>query len=83
MSKPTYVTGESIPNGTIVHQITELEYQNGKAYVKKSYAIVKGSIKRRNETKKAKEAKKVEQAKQLVQEGLDKFQKVEIQEDGF
>jgi len=83
MNKPTYVTGESLPDGTITHQITEIEWLKGKPYIKKSYCIVKGSIKKRNENKKKQAVKKQERAKEQVQKQLDSFQKVKVEEDGF
>ena len=83
MSSPTYITGESLPDGTITHQITEIEWLRGKPYIKKSYCVVVGDRAKRNANKKAKVEKKQEKAKAEVQQQLDTFQKIEVQEDGF
>ena len=80
---PTYITGESVPNGTITHTIIEQEWLNGKPFLKKSYTVIKGDIKKRNANKKAKAVKKTEKAKAEVQQQLSTFQNVEIEEDGF
>ena len=77
----TYVTGESLPDGTITHQITEIHWLKGKPFIKKSYCIVKGSIKKKNETKKAKVEKETKQAIEKQQARLDSFSKVEVQEE--
>jgi CRISPR/Cas system-associated exonuclease Cas4 (RecB family) len=83
MGSPTYVTAGVLKEGTIIHNIIELEIQNGRPVVKKSYSIVKGEREKKKAAKKAKVAKKTEKAKADVQSQLDKFQKIESDEVGF
>ena len=79
----TYVTGETIPDGTILHQIVELEYFKGKAFIKRQYCVVKGDRKKKNAAKKKKAETVKKKAQKELQLEVDKFTKVEQNEEGF
>lgn len=79
----TYVTGESLPNGTITTTIVEQVWENGKPRLKRCYTTVSGDVAKRRENKKVKEEKKLTKAKEQMQSKLDSFSQVDIKEEGF
>ena len=79
----TYITGETVPNGTITHQIIELEWINGKGFIKRQYCVVKGDRKKRNAAKKKREETKKQKAEKQMSKEISKFLDVVQEEEGF
>ena len=79
----TYLKGESLPNGTITHQIVEMEWFNGKAFIKRQYCVVVGDRKKKTAAKKKRAETKLVKAKKEMQDKVLEFTSVTQEEEGF
>ena len=87
MTKPVYLNTEKEEihkEGTIATQGQKFIWTKGRWMpYGHSWFRPEDTVKKVNQRKNETETKKVEKAKETVQAGLDKFQKVEIKEEGF
>jgi hypothetical protein len=78
---PTYVTAGVLPEGTILTTIIEQVIVDGKPRLKKCFTQVSGSEIKRTENKKVKQDKIIEKGKEEMQNRLDSFANVDVQEE--
>lgn len=79
----SYLKGETLPNGTITHQIVEMEWFNGKAFIKRQYCVVVGDRKKKTAAKKKREQTKKVKAEKEMKDKVLEFTQVEQLEEGF